>query len=88
MNCIAAKHVYLREDRQAGEALRLGEAQHKVHVLYSLAARTLHQVVDRRHENGAPGNAVSNHVDETIVTATNVSRLWCGRSNIIRRRQV
>src|ERR1700728_3357516 len=47
-----APRASLRKHRLLRQARGLGQAQHDVHVLHRLAGGTLHQIVDRRDEDG------------------------------------
>ena len=65
----------LGKQRDLLEAHGLGIAEHQVHVLHRLPGRALHQVVERRDDDGAARHAVLGDADEGHVRAADVPGL-------------
>ena len=66
--------------------VRLGEAEHQVHILHRLARRPLGEIVERRADDGAARNAVGGDPDEGHVGAAHVAGLRQARRTAARER--
>src|SRR3984957_4498 len=66
-----------REQRDVLKPHRFGEPEHQVHVLHRLARRAFGEVVERRDDDGAAGDAVGGNADEDHVGTAHVPSLRC-----------
>ena len=64
----------LGKQRQLLEPGRFREAVHQIEILQGLAGRALHQIVDRRDDDGAAFDAVGEHADMTEIRAAHMLR--------------
>src|SRR5262249_21671363 len=65
----------LRKQRNLFEAGCFRQAEHDIHVLHRLAGGALGQIVERRNDNGAAGNAIGGHTDKGHVGTAHVPGL-------------
>ena len=61
--------VSLRKHRDLMKAFCFIEAEHQIHILYSLSRCTFYKIVDRAHHNDTFGSRVNLEVDIYVVAA-------------------